>query len=99
MTLYKKKITDFGNDFLLGMVVQRNNIFWQDIFNFWLCYTKKMIKSSLNTCTKNIFNNPAWYKSNITIACRYVFIKDQYMKGVKIIGDFLMKYINKNRFY
>lgn len=69
------------------MVVQRNNIFWQDVFKSWLCYTKKTIKSSLNT--KNVFNIPVWYNSNIKIACKYVFIKDWYVKGVKIIGDFL----------
>lgn len=86
---FANKLIDFGDDFLSGMVVQRNNIFWQDGFNSWLCYTKKMIKSSLNT--KNVFNIPVWYNSNIKIACKYVFIKDWYMKGIKIIGDFLMK--------
>lgn len=84
---FAKKLTDFGDDFLSGMVVQRNNIFWQDVFKSWLCYTKKTIKSSLNT--KNVFNIPVWYNSNIKIACKYVFIKDWYVKGVKIIGDFL----------
>ena len=43
---FAKKLIDFGDDFLSCMVVQRNNIFWQDVFNSWLCYTKKMIKSS-----------------------------------------------------
>lgn len=84
---FAKKLIDFGDDFLLCIVVQRNNIFWQDAFNSWLCYTKKMIKSSLNT--KSVFNIPVWNNPNIKIACKYVFIKDWYMKGVKIIGDFL----------
>lgn len=48
---------------------------------------QKLNKRSLNT--KNVFNIPVWYNSNIKIACKYVIIKDWYMKGVKIIGDFL----------
>lgn len=57
---------DFGYDFLSGMVVQRNNILWQDVLNFWIFFTKKMIKRSLNT--KNVFNIPVWYNFN-KIAC------------------------------
>ena len=76
------------------MVVQRNNSFRQDVFNSWLCYTKQMIKSSFNT--KNAFNITVWYNSNVKIECKYLFIKDLYMKGVKIIGDFLNE--NENIF-
>lgn len=46
-----------------------------------------MIKSLLNI--KNVFNIFVWYNFNIKIVCKYIFIKDWYMKGVKIIGDFL----------
>lgn len=46
-----------------------------------------MIKSLLNI--KNVFNIFVWYNLNIKIVCKYVFIKDWYMKGVKIIGDFM----------
>lgn len=49
-----------------------------------------MIKSSSNT--KNVFNIHVWYNSNIKI--KYVFLKDWYKKGVKIIGDFLNENLN-----
>lgn len=48
----------------------------------------KMIKSLLNT--KYIFNISVWYNSIIKVACKYVLIKDKYMKGIKIIGDFFL---------
>lgn len=53
------------------MVVQRNNSFRQEVFNYWLCYTKQMIKSSLNT--KNAFNITVWYNSNVKIECKYIW--------------------------
>lgn len=29
-----KKLINFYDDFLSGMVVQRNNMFWQNVFKF-----------------------------------------------------------------
>ena len=83
--IFKKDI-DFGDVYLLDKV-QRNNIFWQDVFVSFMCFMKKMNQRLCNT--KYIFNIPVWYNSGITIEGKHVFIETLYLNGVTTIGDFL----------
>ena len=67
-TIFKKDI-DVGVEILLGKV-QRNNIFWQDAFDSFMCFLKK--KQRLCN-TKYISDIPVWYNSGIKIGEKLVF--------------------------
>ena len=63
------------------------NIIGQDVFEFLLCFMKKMNQRLCNT--KRIFNIPVWYNYGIKIGGRHVFIETLYLNGITTIGDFL----------
>ena len=88
MAIIFKKGIDFGDAYLLDKV-QRYNIFWQDVFVFYVFY-EKMNQRLCNT--KYVFNIPVWYNSGIKIGGKHVFIETLYLNGVTTIEDLLNEY-------
>ena len=41
--IFKKRLIDFGDVYLLDKI-QRNDIFWQDVFVSFMCFMKKKIE-------------------------------------------------------
>lgn len=80
------KLLDFGDAFISECVIPKNNVFWQDVFNSFLCVIKSFNGSFVK---ENLPSIPVWYNTNIKVGMKTLFIKSWYEKGVKIISDFL----------
>lgn len=66
------KLLDFGDAFISECVIPKNNVFWQDVFNSFLCVIKSFNGSFVK---ENLPSIPVWYNTNIKAGMKTLFIK------------------------
>lgn len=70
------EIFDFGDVFILDILIFKNNDFWNDVFILWL-YVMKNIENELYV-KNNFLNVLVWFNFNIRINNNSVFYKKWY---------------------
>lgn len=67
-----QKLYDFGDSFVFDCLLKENNVFWKDVFYFWLCYIK--IINNYLIIKDNILNVLVWYNFNIKVVKKNIFL-------------------------
>ena len=77
--------TRFGSEFIRRKLKLANNMFWKDVFEAWINYSK-----NVKICTwEDYINQPIWYNDIVKVGGKSIFYKNFLEKGIVFIYDLL----------